>query len=192
MVAKTALDSSRFLQSTQYFDGLGRPWRKATSEGATSILVDTQYDVMGRTWKVSNPYRSGDPILWTTTGYDQLSRIISVTTPDGAQVGTAYGGSTSGTLGSTVTVTDQALRKRKSVTDGLGRMREVYEDPTGLNYLTSYTYDTLDNLVRVSQGTQSRYFMYDSFKRLIRARNPEQDVNAGWLPTEDFFPQVNV
>ena len=32
----------------------------------------------------------------------------------------------------------------------------------------------LDNLVKVTQGSQQRFFMYDSLKRLIRARNPEQ------------------
>jgi RHS repeat-associated protein len=173
VVTKTALDSSRYLQSTQYADRLGRVWRSEKSEGATSIYVDTQYDVMGRTWKVSNPYRSGETVVWTTTAYDALSRTISVTTPDGAQVGTAYGGNTTGTLGSTVTVTDQVLKKRKSVTDALGRLREVYEDPTGWNYLTSYSYDALDSLTTVTQGSQTRTFAYDSLKRLTSATNPE-------------------
>ena len=75
--------------------------------------------------------------------------------------------------GNTVTVTDQAGKKRKSVTDALGRLKEVYEDPTGLNYLTTYNYDALDNLTTVNQGTQTRTFVYDSLKRLRSATNPE-------------------
>jgi YD repeat-containing protein len=55
---------------------------------------------------------------------------------------------------------------------------EVYEDPTGLNYQTTYAYDVLDNLVKVTQGGQQRFFMYDSLKRLIRTRIPEQATNA--------------
>ena len=55
-------------------------------------------------------------------------------------------------------------------------MIEVYEDPTALNYQTTYLYDVLDNLVKVTQGSQQRFFMYDSLKRLIRARNPEQST----------------
>jgi RHS repeat-associated protein len=78
-----------------------------------------------------------------------------------------------------MTVTDQAGKKRKNVTDALGRLIEVYEDPNGLNYQTSYTYDVIDNLIKVTQGTQQRFFMYDSLKRLIRARNPEQSTLAG-------------
>src|SRR5678810_1159502 len=94
-----------------------------------------------------------------------------VTTPDTAVVSTAYSGNT-------VTVTDQAGKATKSVTDALGRVIEVYEDPGGSNYLTSYLYDTLDNLVKVTQGSQQRFFMYDSLKRLLRARNPEQGTLA--------------
>src|SRR5215510_4153469 len=36
----------------------------------------------------------------------------------------------------------------------------------------------LDDLVTITQGSQQRFFMYDSLKRLIRARNPEQSRNA--------------
>ncbi len=96
-----------------------------------------------------------------------------MTTPDNAVVSTSY-------TGNSVTVTDQAGKARKSVTDALGRLIEVYEDPevpggpTELNFQTTYLYDTLDNLVKVTQGSQQRFFMYDSLKRLIRARNPEQ------------------
>ncbi|HKU73659.1 MAG TPA: RHS repeat-associated core domain-containing protein, partial [Pyrinomonadaceae bacterium] len=117
-----------------------------------------------------SPWRS-ETAVWTTTAYDALGRTLSVTTPDSAAVSTSYSGNS-------VTVTDQALKKRKSVTDALGRLREVYEDPNGLNYQTSYNYDVLDSLVQVTQGSQQRYFMYDSLKRLIRSRNPEQSTNA--------------
>jgi RHS repeat-associated protein len=59
------------------------------------------------------------------------------------------------------------------VTDALGRLSSVVEDPSGLNYQTSYSYDTLDNLTTVSQGAQTRTFSYDSLKRLTSATNPE-------------------
>ncbi|HYR76176.1 MAG TPA: RHS repeat-associated core domain-containing protein [Pyrinomonadaceae bacterium] len=42
-----------------------------------------------------------------------------------------------------------------------------------MNYSTSYNYDTLDNLTTVSQGVQTRSFVYDSLKRLTSAANPE-------------------
>jgi RHS repeat-associated protein len=99
-------------------------------------------------------------------------------TPDNAVVTTDY-------AGNAVTVTDQAGKKRKSVTDALGRLVQVYENPDGLNYLTSYSYDSLNNLTTVTQGTQQRFFMYDSLQRLIRSRNPEQDVRTPELDLTD-------
>jgi len=39
-------------------------------------------------------------------------------------------------IGNTVRVADQAGKARKSVTDGFGRLIQVYEDPSGQNYLT--------------------------------------------------------
>jgi YD repeat-containing protein len=108
---------------------------------------------------------------WTTTSYDALSRVTQVTTPDGSQVNTSY-------LGNTVTVTDQAGKNRKSETDALGRLTKVWENPTGLNYLTSYSYDELDNLTTVTQGAQTRSFVYNSYKQLKQATNPESGTTS--------------
>ena len=47
------------------------------------------------------------------------------------------------------------------------------QDPNGWNYLTSYQYDALDNLVGVTQGTQTRSFVYNSLKQLLSATNHE-------------------
>jgi YD repeat-containing protein len=193
----TDLDTTRRLDSYQYFDGLGRGSRKTQSEGTTSIHTDTQYDSMGRVWKVSNPYRNGESVVWTTTAYDSLSRIASVTTPDSAVVKTSYSGNR--VLVADQSTMDQDRRNRISVSDALGRLKEVWEvtpavtppDPATetvsfpgwpsvtVGYRTNYDYDVLDNLTKVTQGTQTRFFMYDSLKRLIRARNPEQDVYSG-------------
>ena len=42
-----------------------------------------------------------------------------------------------------------------------------------LGYLTTYTYDALDNLKTVNQGGLTRGFSYSSLKRLTSAQNPE-------------------
>src|SRR5262245_34221565 len=163
------------LTGKSYYDGLGRAWRSAAREGATWTITDTQIDALGRVSQVSNPYRAADPdsasppsgafAEWTTTDYDALGRVNMVTTPDGAHVDTAYSGNQ-------VTVTDQALKKRRSETDALGRLVKVIEDPGGLNYETYYSYDALGNLRQVTQGAQTRTFVYDSLSRLISATNP--------------------
>src|SRR5439155_22777076 len=51
---------------------------------------------------------------------------------------------------------------------------------------TNYVYDALENLRQVTQGTQQRFFMYDSLSRLIRARNPEQAVNPALNLTDSI------
>jgi RHS repeat-associated protein len=153
------------------YDGLGRTTESRQYEGSSHyIAVQTQYDALGRAYKVSNPFRPLTPdsetAVWTTSAFDALGRIVSVTSPDSAVVTSSYSGNT-------VTATDQASKARKSVSDALGRLTTVYEDPSSLNYSTSYTYDVLNNLTQVSQGSQTRAFAYDSLKRLTSATNPE-------------------
>jgi RHS repeat-associated protein len=157
------------LKSQVLYDALGRTIESRQYEGGTNyIATQMQYDVMGRAYKTSNPFRpwQSETAVWTTSAFDALGRVVSVTTPDSAVVTSSYSGNI-------VTVTDQAGKQRQSVTDGLGRLATVYEDPSGLNYSTSYSYDTLDNLTTVSQGSQTRTFVYDSLKRLASATNPE-------------------
>ena len=180
------------LKSQVLYDGLGRTVESRTYESlAAYIRTNTVYDGMGRVCQISNPYRSGDTVYWTTTTYDALSRAVSVTSPDGATVTSAYDGSR-------VRVQDQDNKMRASETDALGRLISVWElkamdgDTVSLSwprvsstttyygYLTNYAYDTLDNLTQVSQvkstapaATQTRTFTYDELKRLKTANNPE-------------------
>jgi RHS repeat-associated protein len=174
-----------YLDDYTYFDGLGRPWRAGHFEATNSWSVkDTEYDSMGRVWKVSNPYFAANLSgalnpsgVWATTSYDALGRALTITTPDGSVVTTTYSGAQ-------VTVADAMNRQRRSTTDALGRLSQVVEDPAGLNYATSYLYDVQGNLAKVTQGAQTRFFLYDSLSRLIRAKNPEQDANANIALTD--------
>jgi RHS repeat-associated protein len=174
------LDATRWLAAKTVHDGFSRDVTAFTAEdgqhansASFTIRVDTEYDGLGRVKRISNPYRPGalETAAYTVSSYDVAGRITTVTTPDGAVVGTTY-------AGNSVTVSDQTNKQRKSVTDALGRLKEVYEAPNdpAFNYLTSYEYDVLDNLVKVTQGSQQRFFMYDPLKRLIRADNPEPET----------------
>lgn len=170
------LDATRWLTSKTDFDGFDRPktsWQSEDGQNISlanfTIRTNTKYDGLGRVKQVSNSYRPATEIaIYTTSVYDLAGRVVSVTTPDSAVVTTSY-------VANTVTVTDQTQKQRKTVTDGLGRLVQVYEAPNDSNYnhLTSYNYDTLDNLIKVTQGSQTREFAYDSLKRLKWAKNPE-------------------
>jgi RHS repeat-associated protein len=187
------LDATRRTESYQYFDGFGRATETRTYEGGTNyIAVQQQYDALGRVYKRSNPFRpwQSESPLWTTTEFDALDRVKTVTAPDNAVVSTAYNGDQ-------VLVTDQAGKKRLTSTNALGQLKDVWEitpsDPAqypGIEavsfgaqslygFLTHYDYDVLADLIKVMQGSQQRFFMYDSLKRLIRARNPEQSTFPG-------------
>jgi RHS repeat-associated protein len=147
-------------------DGFGRTVESWARHPQGDVKVTTIYDELGRVSQSSNPHRNGETPVYTTTTYDMAGRVTAVTTPDNAQVATAYSGNQ-------VTVTDQALKKRRSESDALGRLINVTEDPGGLNFETYYSYDALGNLRQVTQGSQTRTFAYDSLSRLTSATNPE-------------------
>jgi hypothetical protein len=77
--------------------------------------------------------------------------------------------------GSAVTVTDQAGKKRSNLSDALGRLSQVTEDPGGLNYVTDYTYDVLGNLREVNQGGAATLLHV----RLSGAAHPCEEPGAG-------------
>ena len=185
----TSLDATRTIQSYQFVDGFGRPSRSFASEGGsqtTYLTTDTQYDLMGRTSRMSVPYRttaltdSVNPAdKWTTTAYDVMGRVKTVTLPDNSTVQTTY-------QGVYTTVTDQALKKRRQKVDALDRIVRV-DEPDASGSLgtndtpaqpTSYDYDTLGNLIHLAQGTgqsaQHRYFKYDALSRLTYEKQVEQ------------------
>jgi RHS repeat-associated protein len=174
------------LKSQTLYDGLGRTIESRQYENSTQyiavqqipfvVLQDPDTGVWSTASQSSNPYRPylNETPVWTTSFADALGRMTKVRTPDNAIVRTSYSANT-------VTVTDQAGKSRKSVTDALGRLREIREDVNsgGLNYLTNYDYDVLGDLTLVTQQdpvtqyTQTRTFTYDSLKRLTSAINPE-------------------
>lgn len=151
----------------------------ATDPQATD-LTDTTYDGFGRVYTVSNPHQTATFLSDGTTmyGYDGLGRQKLITRPDGSTAQTNY------SAFPTVTVTDEALRKRETVTDGLGRLTDVYEPnpTTGLfdsgDFHTNYIYDPLNNLKSVTQASVNRSFFYDSLSRLTSAYNPETGTTA--------------
>jgi RHS repeat-associated protein len=170
ITSSTALDGSTNMTRVTIMDGAGHPTQsQLTSDPSGTVYTDTVYDGLGRVYTSSNPYRSSSDMTYglTAYAYDSLGRILSVTTPDGAVSTTAY-------AGAVTTSTDPANRSRSTQVDALGRITRVVEDPSGLNYSTTYSYDALDDLLSVNQSGLIRTFAYDSMKRLLAASNPEQ------------------
>ncbi|HEX8098498.1 MAG TPA: hypothetical protein VF507_10695, partial [Pyrinomonadaceae bacterium] len=187
------------LVSVQHFDQLGRvrlarqledASTQSASDEKTGVKVQTRYKYGGAFsyQLVSNPYRadssagaSGEATMgWTLTKADNAGRVVAVQSFAGSSLPAPWGnnGAGAGTVTTSydtvyTTVTDQAGKQRRSETDALGRLIRVFEDPSGLNYQTDYQYDALGDLTTVTQGAQTRSFLYDSLKRLTSATNPE-------------------
>ncbi|PYT00380.1 MAG: hypothetical protein DMF63_07355 [Acidobacteria bacterium] len=190
--SRSQIDADHWAESKTYFDGLGRAYKteEVTSKG--NVFVSKEFDADGRVLRVSNPYRLiDDPcyvssaiVCWTTNTYDTSSRVIEVGFPDGSEIQTQYGVSTSGTIGLTKQITDQAGKKRKGIMDADGNMIRVIEDPTSQNLSTDYVFDTLGNLRKTTQGSQNRYFYNSSLGRLLYAKQVEQDTNSNFTATD--------
>lgn len=192
------------LKSEAFYDGLGRTFEARSYETPTEyVRTLTEYDALGRAYRSSTPHRPhlNEQPEWSESTFDALGRVIQIKTPDNAIVSRAY-------FGTTTTVTDQAGRKRTGISDAIGRLLKVIEDPTGAGYETTYTYDVLGRLRKTTQTegqtTQNRYFMYDDLGRLIRAKQTEQAVNSnlnltdpitgnsGWSVKYEYDPNGNI
>jgi RHS repeat-associated protein len=171
------IQSSNVQNTITTVDGLGRPVTQKITDGTTTYsIVATQYDPLGRPYMSSNPYTSTAQ-YWTTAQFDALGRTTKTILPDNSQTTFSYSASSSVV---TATVTDPAGKARKSQVDGLGRMTSVFEpDPANGNSLTlqtSYAYNVLDLLTGVTQGSQTRTYVYDDLGRVTKTTTPEAGI----------------
>jgi RHS repeat-associated protein len=204
VTATTAITSSANEVTTAVFDDLYRQSRRMTAnaEATPYDQVDTCYDVLGRVSFKSYPYQGsglGTPKVCSGAGdsfnYDALARVLQVTHSDGTSALTSY-------TARATQVQDEGNGthrvSRISQTDGLGRLSSLCEvssttlpvgssptpsacgqDIAATGFLTTYSYDPLDNLTGVSQtGLNSRSFTYDSLSRLLTATNPESGATT--------------
>ena len=212
--------------SIQHFDQLGRLRLTRSLENASiedpyneshGIKVQTRYETTNPySYSVSsNPYRastsgaagSEETMGWTRSKAWNTGRKSETETFSGAGLPAPWGGNSSST-GVVVsesdadasTVTDQAGKKRRSLSNALGQLIRV-DEPNAAGSLgtktspvqaTSYSYDTLNNLITVNQGVQTRTFGYTSLSRLLSAANPESgtiiytyDSNGNLLTKKD-------
>ncbi len=188
--------------SFQHFDQRGREWRTRELEAGNSptdvtsgIKTDTQYYTLagGNYVDKSNPYRtSADAQMgWTMSVFDLIGRVVSTqvfgtaSSPTPSNTGssgtesTTYDEPSSSPSQSLYTIsTDEAGATKWSYADSLGRLLQVEEDPAGKQYITSYTYDVLNDLTSVAQSGQTRTFAYTSLGRLASTAQPETGCSS--------------
>jgi RHS repeat-associated protein len=193
---RVKLTSSGYIDSYRFFDGRGAVTRSLGNHTSADgyMTQDIEYDTMGRAYRASNPYYASSSSAainsdgyWTTSTFDHLGRVTQVQMPRGDNDNSLTTSVTTSYDGIYTTVTDQAGKVRRQKVDALGRVVRL-DEPTssGLgstsspNQKTDYYYDALDNLVRINQDSQNRYFKFDSLSRLIRERQVEQNTNSSY------------
>ena len=179
-------------------DGFGRAvfsQRLQTPGGTNYDTSEVDYNGMGQPYRSTMPYSAAASpssdntnAPATTTTYDALGRVSTVTDAN------------NGTVSYTYTNNDvlqklsggQTFQKQFEY-DGLGRLTSVCEMSLSLpgtaacgqnvaqnGYLTLYTYDALGRLLTVTQNAkaasgskQTRSFTYDWLGRMLTESNPE-------------------
>ncbi|QMU61549.1 MAG: hypothetical protein GKR92_07505 [Gammaproteobacteria bacterium] len=153
-VFKVTTTSTAGATSVAYFDKLGRDiLKESESFNGASVYVATDYDYLGRTKKVYQPYSdiSGGPGAFTEYHYDLLDRVKQEDSP-------VTGTTTSDYDGLSVLIT--AVNANG---EGEAKDQETIEVKNGLGWTLSTTDNGLNTDVGVPGDT---IFQYDSYGNL--------------------------
>lgn len=183
------------------YDGLGRTVQSHHTDPEGDTYVDTTYDLLSRKYTVSTPYRSKSDLTsygLTTYSYDLFGRTTEIQNPDDTYSNFQFSGAT--TLAVDASNGNTKLSKLTRV-DALGRLIGVCEVVTGQTpaqqggdtpancSTTSSSYPGMEiggysgfttayiqamrGTTGITQGAQTRTFVYDSLNQLTDSTNPE-------------------
>jgi RHS repeat-associated protein len=153
----------------RHFDGLGRSFMtlgKGPSP-AQMIATLTTYNARGGVASATAPYYLGDPSYATTYSYDALDRLTTLRHPDNHTIGKSYGLWTE-------TTTDENGTPFTVHLDAYGRVKveeQVLDDDP---VLTSFTYDSLGRLTRITDALDNVWsWEFDTLGRAEQRTHPD-------------------
>ncbi len=155
-------------------DILGRTIRKVTTGfDGKKVYTDSLYDNLSRPLKVSEPYFEGDPVYWHSTEYDILGRTVKVTNANGDSETFSYSGYTTVKTNAKehrVTELHNALGQLVQVTDNLNNTIDYRYDlqgnlvntvqtasDSGASARTSITYDRMGRKVAMDDEDKGQW-----------------------------------
>ena len=153
---------------TSYYDVKGQNIKTKTKafEQGKYVIVETQFDAVGRKTAVSEPYFDGGTASdWNTIQYDNLSRPIVNTVFNGRSSTTTYNGRT------------------VKVVENTGKFIEKTTDPLG-NIITSkdlggtitFTYNAAGQQTKASYSGNNVVTTYDNWGRKISFNDPSNGL----------------
>lgn len=173
-VEKRAAGGSK---SITYFDILTRPMREGVvGFNGDWVYVDTEYDIVGRVVRKSEPFfETSYSSFWTSTTYDHLGRVLTITAPDDSSVTNTYEGF------SIHSINDKGQKKTETKTVKGEIAKVIDHNDTVLRY----AYDAQGNLEKVETAVLvgeieqvdeklTVYMDYDVLGRKTAMRDPDK------------------
>ncbi|MFM9988352.1 RHS repeat-associated core domain-containing protein [Flavobacterium sp.] len=148
-------------------DALARVIRKASKDiNGNWNYSNTEYDYLGRKYRVSEPYAAaGSPSLWTTSEFDDYDRVVKVTAPTGRITTMSY-------IGLTATSFDEVMTKT-TTKNANGHLISSTDSPGGT---ILYTYNATGNLKESNYDGISLTMQYDLWGRKLSLSDPSAGV----------------
>lgn len=173
------LSATSTVRLSRFYDGAGREIQSQTASAVVSgtlnnVVVDTQYNAVGRAVKQTVPYtilNNAIPAFntqtftqpYTGTVYDVIGRALTTTAPNQTSVTYTY-------TDLTTTVNDPNLNATVTTTDVWGRtiLVDVPTDPD-----VSYQYDVLNRMTDAIRAGSTTHINYDVLGRKTSMTDPD-------------------
>ena len=164
---ESKLTSNKTADITYVYDGFGKVVQLLSDTEDDVIVKNLNYDNEGRVISEQLPYYASNPASFHVNyTYDAADRVVLVENADGSSKQVLFNQWN-------ITDVDENGQKHQYDLDAYGRIVGVREY-NGEEYLTTYSYDANDNLIRIRDNEGNTFdFGYDSLGRKISMDDPD-------------------